>query len=226
MIDKKFNWDAFKTEIGIGDKNTEEDRFNLGYTMFKYLKEEYPIKHGFSPCRYYEQEKYDLIQKLRAKCKTSIEKWIHGLKLDTDITPGVHEHFKILQRQTIYGKVYICLKEVQRDIGISYDTFMKMNPKLATFGIDAIMNTLIEKGFKRTKSGGTHWLRMLEEDYNRMMTIMACEDDVEDMEFNEFSEETQLRLIEIDEIIQDLQEEKRILIEEEENRWKSDPKVE
>jgi hypothetical protein len=44
------------------------------------------------------------------------------------------------------------------------------------------------------------------------------EDEVEDMEFKEFSEETKLRLIEIDEMILDLQTEKRIIIEEDDTQ--------
>jgi hypothetical protein len=63
------DWDAFKTEIGLNDKiNKDQDRNNLGYTMYTYLKTKYNIKPNFNPCRYYDDEKYQIIKELQMKC--------------------------------------------------------------------------------------------------------------------------------------------------------------
>ena len=180
--DESLNWDEFKSEIGLNDKCcTLQDSLNLGYSMYYYLKTKYDIKQSFSPCRYYEQEKFDLISKLRNENKNSIDSWLCELK-DIDCDDYVPYEYKLLQTKKIKGVEYICIKCTQRDIGNSYIKFMRdTNTCTNTFKPDTIIQALIEKGFTKIKSQGYYWLRIEVEAFEKLR--QTHDDDIEEVEF-------------------------------------------
>ena len=169
------NWEKFKTEIGLNDKiNTDEDAYNLGYTLYYYLKHKYEIKHNFTPCRYYEQEKYDLINELRKENKNSIDSWLNELKYkdeedfsNEEIIP--HE-YKLLEHKKIRGIEYTCIKNVKRDINASYSYHIKnFCNSNNSFKIENVISALQEKGFSAIKSSGVNWLRIETEAFNKLV---------------------------------------------------------
>lgn len=175
-IDPNFDWDAFKKEIGLCAKtNTEQDRFNLGYSMYTYLKTQYDIKPKFNPCRYYDQEKFDIIEKLKKLNKNSIESWLNELRYEDENSEEfcIPPEYKLLVRKTI-GKIPLtCIKKTQRDIRNSYNYFMneykKDNSSAAAFKVDTIIETLIKKGFEEVKSNGILWLRIQTKDFEKLL---------------------------------------------------------
>lgn len=179
--DDLLNWDQFKSEIGLNDKTcTEQDAFNLGYSMYNYLKNVYDIRHGFSPCRYYEQEKFDLITKLRNENKNSIDSWLNELRyIDDEEAPY---EFKLLERKMIRGIEYTCIKNTKRDLNNSYSKFIRDTNSNNAFKIDTVIQTLIDKGFTNIKSNGIYWLRMSFEKFEKMR---ETSEEVEEVEFDD-----------------------------------------
>jgi hypothetical protein len=185
------NWDQFKTDIGLNDKiHTDQDRYNLGYTMYTYLKTKYDIKPNFNPCRYYDKEKYEIINELQKKCNNSIEKWIRELTYDNDPDESIPAQYRILLRKSIYKEMFTCIKLVKRDILKSYTHFLSENKSLGAFGIDKVIETLISKGFAEVKSGGIYWLRMKTKDYEKM--AIKVEDQIEEVVFDDDDEDKYL----------------------------------
>lgn len=179
--DESVNWNELKTAIGLNDKTcTEQDALNLGYSMYVYLKTKYDIKHSFSPCRYYEQEKYDLINKLRNENKNSIDSWLCELCYETDASDVPYE-FKLLQKKKIKGIEYTCIKNVKRDINSSYSKFIKETNSNNAFKCDSVIQSLIDKGFTQVKSNGINWLRIPTIEFEKLMKP----DDVEEIEFDD-----------------------------------------
>lgn len=178
------DWDEFKTEIGLNDKvNTEQDAFNLGYTMYKYLKEEYDISNKFSPCRYYEQEKFDLIDTLRKDNKNSIDSWLNELRYDDadESDEYIPNEYKLLVKKRIKGIEYTCIKNVKREINKSYSYFVKETNASTTFKIDSIIQSLKDKGFKEIASSGIRWLRIETIIYEKLVDSL---DSLEEVEFD------------------------------------------
>ena len=78
---EKINWDDFKTEIGMNDATcSEQDRYNLGYTLYHYLRFEYKIKDGFSVTKYFNKERDEIIQRLLVMSKNNFNNWLRQLK--------------------------------------------------------------------------------------------------------------------------------------------------
>lgn len=185
--DDSFDWEEFKTSIGINDKTcTEQDRINLGYSMYVYLKTKYNISNKFNPCRYYEQEKYDLINQLRSSNKNSIDSWINELKYvnDKDNDTGVipYEYF-ILERKKIRGIEYTCIKNTKRDINASYTKFIKETNVNNCFKVDSVIQALIDKGFKEVKSNGYPWLRIESQLFDKLRS--NDNSDIEEVAFDD-----------------------------------------
>ena len=54
------NWDNFKAEIGFNDERcSEQDKFNLGYSLCHDLKYEYKIHDGFTITKDFNHERDD-----------------------------------------------------------------------------------------------------------------------------------------------------------------------
>jgi hypothetical protein len=192
-IEVGFDWDEFKREIGLCSKtNTEQDRFNLGYSMYIYLKTRYNLKSKFNPTRYYDQEKFDIIEKLKKMNKNSIESWLNELRYEDDGGDeySIPREYQILVRKTIRKVPYTCIKKTQRDIRSSYNHFMKEFSKDSSapaFKIDTVIDTLIRKGFEEVKSSGILWLRIETEKFKKLLD--TTKESVKEVEFDSDEEE-------------------------------------
>ena len=77
---------------------TEQDKFNLGYTLYHYLKHEYKIYHGFSVTKYFSEERDEIIKKLQQLDKNHLENWLTHLQFVGQTEFGSCEH-DILERK-------------------------------------------------------------------------------------------------------------------------------
>jgi len=177
------NWDEFKTEIKLNDKiNTEQDAYDLGYSMYHYLKYEYEIPNDFNPCRYYKQEKYDIIKQLQKTNKNSIDSWLNELRYQDDEDYDVPQEYRLLVRKSIRKVEFTCIKNTKRDINASYSYFIKENKTNNCFKVDSIISYLQEKGFVAIKSNGIQWLRLETEKFKQ---LVDDDSDLEEVEFDD-----------------------------------------
>ena len=175
------NWDDFKTEIGLNDaKCSEQDRFNLGYTLFHYLKYEYKIYDGFSVTKYFSKERDEIIQKLQKMSKNHLENWLTQLTLKDNYSDhAILEHKKDRNKNE-----YIAIKENQKSIDASFQKFRRDTGCDVNYKANTIITTLIEKGFEQIKTNGDRYLRIPKAKFEEL--IKCASDDITEIDENDF----------------------------------------
>jgi hypothetical protein len=160
--------------------------------MYIFLKTKYDIKPKFNPTRYYDQEKFEIPERLKKINKNSIESWLNELRYDDDVGEefSIPREYQILVRKTIRKVPYTCIKKTQRDIRSSYNYFMnefKKDSSAPAFKIDTVIDTLVKKGFEEVKSNGILWLRIETAKFKKLLDTQK--ESVKEVEFDSDDDE-------------------------------------
>lgn len=148
---------------------------NFAYSLYHYLSSVREIRHGFSPVRYYGQDKYDFIRGATAENKNSVEDWF------VECHEGLNH-----ERKNKDGSIDIVIFE--KVANESYKTWRSYHKDRQC--IQYIKATMEKLGFKRTtttinKVKGVPIYRIEKTKYDEIMNklIPTVDDDGEEMEF-------------------------------------------
>jgi hypothetical protein len=175
-------WDEFKLSIGLLDsKNTEEDRRNLGFTLYQYLKHEYKIAKDFNSCRYFGNDKYVLWKQLQSTNKSYIDRWLSRLRFE-NCTDDIDAAYKILQiLRDRQRNEYVGFSAALKDINASYQCFRRESgDRVTSYEAETIIKILVEKGFKQVKTGGYPKIRIEKEEWEKLACF--CDEEDEELE--------------------------------------------
>jgi hypothetical protein len=157
---KQTFWETAKKELFGGNSETD-----IGFTLYKDLKENYEIYKGFSTCRYYGDDKLTLLSELRDKNKNSIDSWFQELSMRSETyeedTMGI-----LVEKKNRQKEEFIAIQ--RSSIGKSYADYMRKNPRGTAFKVDNVLKFLEEKGFTLVKAQGTYFYQIKKEEFEKL----------------------------------------------------------
>ena len=179
---KDLIWDDFKTEIGMNDATcSEQDKSNLGYTLYYYLRYKYTIKKDFSVTKYFDKDRDEIIQKLQQLNKSHFNTWLSQLKfVNQDETS---EHHILERKKDKQKNEYVAIPNNQRLINESFRKYRRDFECETNYKPTTLIDMLLNKGFHAIKSNGTRYLRISKDEFEKLIKFDVDdipEDDMED----------------------------------------------
>ena len=162
-------WSVIKTEWGLDptNPNYKKNVYKVGASLYHYLLEDYVLVEGFNSCRYYNKEKYDLIDRLRKETANLPEQFVMDLKETTQLQKDEEDDDDEYIDETIYiierkrdkrskeskEKVVIKTASLKR----AFTRFIR-DYKNSTYGLKSVQNALERIGFemKHTDKGDVY----------------------------------------------------------------------
>jgi hypothetical protein len=167
--DADTNWEQIRKELRLDNREAEKD---IAYSLYTYLRDEYQIKKNFSTSRYYEQEKFDLITKLRGSNKNSIGAWFSDFRNWT-----VEEADRsVFSCASWNGVNYVHFKKLE--VFNNYREHARNNMSSTIFKQDSVYKYLISKGFEEKKIRGNIIMRIT---LKQFQELISQEDDIEEV---------------------------------------------
>ena len=172
-------WNKIKTDLGMNDSvNTEHDFRNLGYTLYYYLKNKYPIKEKFTPCRYYGEDKELIWKELQKSNKGYLDQWLSNLRFTNCTDVDIDDEYKILTIMNDNQRnQYVGFRNTDKLIGNTFDYFKKQTKCNCTYSPASIRSFLVEKGFHQLKTRGYNMIRIEKDKFDELVKSEYVEED-------------------------------------------------
>jgi hypothetical protein len=167
--DEDTKWGEMRKDLCLDNRARRND---IAYSLYKYLRDDYIIKQKFSPSRYYEQEKFDLINKLRQSNKNSIDSWFCEFRSWTT----ADSNYSVFKSASWGGVNYVYCKKLETFT--NYRDTTKSNCNSTIFKQENVYKYLTSKGFEEKRINGNNILRIQLEKFQQ---LLSQEEDIEEI---------------------------------------------